>query len=156
MPKPTYVILRSARRARLEGRKDRRAALFASSREPDLSSPRRGEESLYGRSALCVDVDEFLDAQPVLDALDHLVRVEIDADRVFVAGRAPAHVVLALDRGLEIVDQQLDLVAIGVVIVHRGRDPVIDAAMRLDPLTLQVPVLVGQIAERAHREGDVM
>jgi len=69
-------------------------------------------------AALCVDRLQFLDAEAGLDLLDELLGIEIDADRVFVGGGAAAHVVLALDRGREIVDQELDLVVVGVVEVH--------------------------------------
>src|SRR5437762_6178632 len=71
-----------------------------------------------GVAALCVDRLQFLDAEAGLDLLDELLGIEIDADRVFVGGGAAAHVVLALDRGREIVDQELDLVVVGVVEVH--------------------------------------
>src|SRR3984957_16906845 len=96
-------------------------------------------------SNLGVDVGEFLDVEALADADYHLLGVEIDADRVLVARRAVRHPVTAGPRGVEIVEQQLDLVVVRVVVVHRRRHAVVDAAMRADALVLQLFVMVGQI-----------
>src|SRR5580704_8446120 len=82
---------------------------------------------------------EFLDAQTRVDALDQLFRVIDDADRVLVSGGTAPHVGLPVGRRREIVDQQLDLISVGILVVHRCRHAMIDAAMRanadlLEPL----------------------
>src|SRR5271163_4005081 len=62
-----------------------------------------------------IDRGELLDAQAGADAADQLFGVVDDADRVFVVGRAALHISPAFGCGRKIVDQELDLVAIGIV-----------------------------------------
>src|ERR1700722_1950854 len=110
------------------------------------SSGRRWVPASAGEefSNLGVDVGEFLDVEALADAGYHLLGVEIDADRVLVARRAVRHPVTAGPRGVEIVEQQFDLVVVWVVVVHRRRHAVVDAAMRADALVSQLLVMVGQ------------
>ena len=57
---------------------------------------------------LCVDRDELLDTQAGAYSRHQLVGVVRDADRVPIRSRASARIGLALGRGGEIVDQQLN------------------------------------------------
>src|SRR6516165_7748706 len=70
---------------------------------------------LYALPALCVDRGEFLDPHAVADAGGQLFRIVDDADRVLVGGRPATHVRFAIDRRREIVDQELDLVVVGIL-----------------------------------------
>ena len=79
-----------------------------------------------------------------------------DADRVLVGDRAPAHISPTFRRGGEIVDQQLDLVIVGVAVIHRGRDTVVDAAMRADADLLEPEVVVGQIVQTGKGKRDMI
>src|SRR5690242_4126314 len=99
---------------------------------------------------------EFLDAQTSVYALDQLFRVIDDADRVLVGGRAPSHVGLAFGGRREIVDQELDLVIVGILVVQRRRHAVIDTAMRANAQLLQPLISVDQLVEAAKGEGDMI
>src|SRR5262245_32261481 len=96
---------------------------------PDLSEPqhfkgrdpggeRRPRRELVHRLAGCV-------------APDALLRIEDDPD--WIGGElAAAHPPIdRLARG-HVIDLQLDAAAIGILVVHRGRRPVVDAPERLD------------------------
>src|SRR5688572_61214 len=77
--------------------------------------PRAAGEGPTMRPLLGLRVDrlQLFELEAGTDLLHQLLGVEIDADRVLVGFLAAAHVVLAFDRRLEIVDQELDLIAVG-------------------------------------------
>src|SRR5215471_115240 len=102
---------------------------------PALPTARtRGRTHSRARS---VDSAELLDAQAVADTLGQLFSVIADTDRVLVAGRALPHVGLALGCRREIIDEQFDLVVVGIVVVHRRCYAVIDATVRVNAELLE-------------------
>src|ERR1700730_18018848 len=129
-----------------EGRRDceRRAAASASSR-----SARRSR-------CLCVYRSEVLDLYVGANEGDQRDGLVDDAARVLVGDRAPAHIGIAFHRGGEIVDQELDLVVVRIVVIHRGRHTVIDAAMRFDAEFFKPQVVLDQFVEAGKGEGDVI
>src|SRR5215469_10641336 len=113
----------------------------------------------HGRTrsrARSVDGAELLDAQAVANTLRQLVGVIADANRVLVAGRALPHVGLALGCRREIIDQQFDLVVIGIVVVHRCCHAVIDATVRANAELLEPLVIADQIGKPAKCKRDVI
>src|SRR5437763_8294980 len=78
-----------------------------------------------------------------------------DADRV-IGKRLAVEIGLALLGRREIVDLQLDPVVIGVAVVHRGRDAVVNRPMRQDAVRLQPAVGRQQFAEVAVAVRDVV
>src|SRR5262249_20151253 len=78
---------------------------------PRFALPERGCRARRpSKHGLSVDVGELGEVDPFADTSDHFVWVEIDAYRVLVALRAVRHPLAALARGIEIVEQQFDLV----------------------------------------------
>ncbi len=80
--------------------------------------------------------------------------VDEHADRVLVEDLAGAHVLAGLGPVTEVVDLQLDEVAVGVLVVVGERHPVVEAEVGLDPGLAQpqvagVEVLEGVVLERA-------
>ena len=63
---------------------------------------------------------------------------------------------MRLLRGHEIVDLQLELVTIGVRVVHARADAVIDWPVGHDTMRFLLLVACGEISERVEREGDVV
>jgi hypothetical protein len=85
---------------------------------------------------------------------DQRLRIEIDADRVLREGLG-LEVGRGLFLGLEAIDLQLDRVAVGIVVVHRQRRPVMDRAVGLDGGFLQAAIGRQQLADIAERVGDM-
>src|SRR5262245_34983143 len=88
-------------------------------------------------------------------ARHELIRVVLDADRVFLEGRRAEPVLSLLGRG-EVVDLELDAIAVGIAVVHGGRGTVIDAAEGHDALLLESHVVVEVRAHVGVGEGDVV
>src|SRR5271165_2684097 len=108
------------------------------------------------KTPLLIDRCEFLDPQTGTDAIDQLLGVVDDPDRVFVIGRALLHIGFTFGLGGKIVDQKLDLIVIRVMIIHRRRDPVVDTAKRADAALFQPLIIVDQVVEAAKSERDMM
>src|SRR6266436_1073984 len=86
---------------------------------------------------------------------DELVRVELDADRIALECRR-AHPGLTLLCGREVIDEELDAVAVGIAVVQgRGR-PVVDGVERPDAPPGEPHVVFQQLAHRAEGERDMM
>src|SRR6266540_138851 len=99
--------------------------------------------------------DELVDGHAGSELPDELVRIELDPDRVPVE-RGREHPRLAFLGRREVIDLELDAIAVRIAIVHRRRGTVVDAEERADALVLDAPVVVEVVAHRAERERDVV
>src|SRR5712691_8461285 len=83
------------------------------------------------------------------------LRVQENPERVGVECSRSQPLVQVLD-GLERTHRELDLIVIGIAVVHRGRDTVVDALLGKDALLLQRPVLADKLPEILDLVGGVM
>ncbi len=106
-------------------------------------------------SSTLVADDQLGDRDSCPELLHQLVGIVLDPDRVPVERRR-MHPRLSFLGGREVVDLQLDAVAVGVPVVHRGRGPVVHAEERTDAAIPEPDVGVQQLAHRSVGERDVM
>ena len=85
---------------------------------------------------------------------DQGLGIEVHADRVLREGLG-LEIGRRLGLGLVAIDLQLDRVAVGIVIVHRQRRPVMDRPIGLDAGFLQAAIGRQQLADIAEGVGDV-
>ena len=113
---------------------------------------RLGGQELAGHDGL-VDVREGTSGAI---GVEHLGRIERHADRVGGELRRGAHPFAGFRPVAEIVGLQLDEVAVGVGIVERRGQAVIEAGLGLDAELAQAIEAVEQVARRRELEGGVV
>lgn len=84
--------------------------------------------------------------RPVLHSGQPLLGVVFDADGVGGVDRA-AHEGVGILVGVEGIDLELHLVAVGIGVVHRHRDAMMDTSIGRDPFLLQLQIVLEQIAQ---------
>src|SRR2546428_6027205 len=104
---------------------------------------------------LAVALDELGHRHALAELLHQVVGVVLDADRVGVEG-GRVHPGLAFLGRREVIDLELDAIAVGVTVVHRRGGAVVDAEERADAGLAQPHVVVDELAHRAERERHVM
>jgi hypothetical protein len=92
---------------------------------------------------------------PGLVAAAQLFRVVGHPDRV-LGESAALEIAVELGRCREIVDLQLDTVVVGVAVVHRCRNTMVDRPMRQDAGRLQPAIGRQELAEAAVGVGDMV
>jgi hypothetical protein len=83
-----------------------------------------------------------------------VVRVIFNADRV--RAETIVHERVCLIVGLEGVDLELHLVAVGIREIHRHRYAVVDAPIRLDPIRSEPRIVLEQVAQLCVGIGDMV
>ena len=141
----------TAERATLPGRARHPQAALDASHLRHLERRRvRGE---LARHRARVDL---LEGRPGLGRLRHASGVDEPADRILVELKALAHVRARLRPVAEVVDLQLDVVAVRIAVVVGERHAVVEAEVRHDPGLLEPQVARVELVEAVVLEGGVV